>query len=272
MVLKIEGIAKAYETKQGVVQALKDINLVINKGEIFALIGESGSGKSTMAELITRLQKPSAGSIYWEEQNILSIGNNGTYRDIQVVFQNPDRSLNPKMKVQQLVEEPLLIHRVNGEERKNKVIHLLNMVGLSEQYIDRFPSQLSGGQKQRIAIARALALQPKLLIADEITSALDPITERQILNLLLELKEKHQMSILFITHNLDILASFADRFAVLQRGQLVETGAISQLFHQPKALYTKKLLDASLIKHPILREKRGLRITTKKEKQEVNIG
>lgn len=252
--LSLAGISKIYATKQGDIKALTGIDLQINKGEIVALIGESGSGKSTLAELITRLKKPTSGKIFWERQDIFAQQQSWPhYKYVQLVFQNPDRSLNPKLTVKELIEEPLLIHRIAKSERDDRVGSLLEMVGLSKLYLNRTSSQLSGGQKQRVAIARALSLQPKLLVADEITSALDSLTESHILELLLNLKKAHRISILLITHNLKILSTFADRYAVLQKGYLLETGNIEQLYHRPLHEYTKKLLDSRLIKHPNMR-------------------
>jgi ABC-type dipeptide/oligopeptide/nickel transport system ATPase subunit len=224
--------------------AVRNVSLTLEANEIFALVGESGSGKSTLAEMIVGLQHPTAGLICWKG---LPIEQQPDYwRHVQIVFQNPDRSLNPYWKVKEIVAEPLILQKVVRSEALRQANELLERVQLPHGLGERRPSECSGGQKQRIAIARALALKPALLIADEIISALDPTTERDILRLLLGLKREQQMSILFITHRLETLRGFADRMAVMKDGSIVEMGLSSEVLDHPQSLYTKQLLEACM--------------------------
>ncbi|WP_019422676.1 ABC transporter ATP-binding protein [Paenibacillus sp. OSY-SE] len=243
--LELKHISKRFgQSKQFAVQ---DVSFSIPEHEVFALVGESGSGKSTLAELIVGLQQPTEGSIIWRGAPIqlqAHLQRHEQSRQVQIVFQNPDRSLNPYWKIKDIIAEPLILNKWTKLASQRKVEELLERVRLPHELLERLPTECSGGQKQRIAIARALALEPELLIADEITSALDPITERDILSLLSELKRDHNMSFLFITHRLETIRGFADAIAVMKNGMLLEMGATEDVLQHPANAYTKSLIEA----------------------------
>ena len=230
-------------------RAVDNVSLFINKGEIYALAGESGCGKSTIAKAITRLVTPVSGEILFEEKNILQYSKEEKKnypKDVQMIFQNPYSSLNPKMKIKDILVEPLDINTNYSKNRKNALVKsVLYDVGLSEDSLDRYPHEFSGGQRQRIAIARALILNPKLIIADEPVSALDASIQAQIINLLKELKKERNLTILFISHDLNVIRYLADRVGVMYFGKLVEENSTSQIFNSPKADYTKLLLNSA---------------------------
>lgn len=239
--LNVQNVSKQFGNNKEIRTAVKDVTLSILPNEIFALIGESGSGKSTLAEMMVGLIRPTQGEVIWQTNEK---GQQDQVMRVQMVFQNPDRSLNPYWKVKDLIAEPLILTRHSRSEANKQVIELMNKVRLPQDLLERRPSECSGGQKQRIAIARALALSPSLLIADEITSALDPKTEQEILQLLLTLKREQQMSILYITHRLDTIHGFADRVAVMKEGSVIEDGYTDMILGQPKSEYTRALLAA----------------------------
>ena len=225
-------------------KAVNDVSLKICKGEIYALAGESGCGKSSLAKGIIRLIKPKSGDILFEGSSILDSTKNIT-KDIQMVFQNPYSSLNPKMKIKDLLKEPLDINtNYNKNEKQEIIINILKDVGLKESCLELYPHQFSGGQRQRIAIARALILNPKLLIADEPVSALDASIQAQIINLLKELRLKKDLTILFISHDMNVIKYLADRIGIMYFGSLVEEGYTSTIFKYPKEDYTKLLLNS----------------------------
>lgn len=230
-------------------RAVDNVSLFINKGEIYALAGESGCGKSTIAKAITRLVTPVSGEILFDEKNILQYSKEEKKnypKDVQMIFQNPYSSLNPKMKIKDILVEPLDINTNYSKNRKNALVKsVLYDVGLSEDSLDRYPHEFSGGQRQRIAIARALILNPKLIIADEPVSALDASIQAQIINLLKELKKERNLTILFISHDLNVIRYLADRVGVMYFGKLVEENSTSQIFNSPKADYTKLLLNSA---------------------------
>ena len=231
-----------------VTKAVKDVSLKIYKGEIYALAGESGCGKSTLAKAITKLVEPNCGDIIFEGKSILShskLEKKNYPKDVQMVFQNPYSSLNPKMKIMDILKEPLDINtNLSGEEKVAIINEVLNDVGLQTSCLTLYPHQFSGGQRQRIAIARALILKPKLLIADEPVSALDASIQAQIINLLKELKLKHDLTILFISHDMNVIKYLADRVGIMYFGDLIEENYTGTLFKYPKEDYTKKLLNA----------------------------
>ncbi|TNJ63220.1 ABC transporter ATP-binding protein [Paenibacillus hemerocallicola] len=243
MILDLQRVTKRFGDRDRIVTAIRDVSLSLLEDEIFALIGESGSGKSTLAELIVGLQKPTEGRVVWHWDGSGQAAADRR-RQVQLVFQNPDRSMNPYWKVKEIVAEPLLLQRVERSEAFRLAGELLERVRLPRELLERRPSECSGGQKQRIAIARALSMSPALLIADEITSALDPTTERDILNLLLALKREQSMSILYITHRLETIPGFADRLAVMKDGAVVEEGYTESVLGAPNSDYTRALLDA----------------------------
>lgn len=236
MLLELQHISKRFGLSLPF--AVQNVSFSISAREVFALVGESGSGKSTLAELIAGLQQPTEGRILWKGVPLKSQAN------VQIVFQNPERSLNPYWKIKDILAEPLLLNQWTRLAAQRKVSELMERVHLPHELLERRPAECSGGQKQRIAIARALALEPELLIADEITSALDPMTERDIVSLLAEVKQDHNMSILFITHRLDTMYGFADVVAVMNNGMLLESGATEDIMLHPANAYTRSLIEA----------------------------
>ena len=252
-ILEIKNLTVDYvslnDNSKKTLRAVDNVSLFINKGEIYALAGESGCGKSTIAKAITRLVTPVSGEILFEEKNILQYSKEEKKnypKDVQMIFQNPYSSLNPKMKIKDILVEPLDINTNYSKNRKNALVKsVLYDVGLSDDSLDRYPHEFSGGQRQRIAIARALILNPKLIIADEPVSALDASIQAQIINLLKELKKERNLTILFISHDLNVIRYLADRVGVMYFGKLVEENSTSQIFNSPKADYTKLLLNSA---------------------------
>ena len=252
-ILEIKNLTVDYvslnDNSKKTLRAVDNVSLFINKGEIYALAGESGCGKSTIAKAITRIVTPVSGEILFEEKNILQYSKEEKKnypKDVQMIFQNPYSSLNPKMKIKDILVEPLDINTNYSKNRKNALVKsVLYDVGLSEDSLDRYPHEFSGGQRQRIAIARALILNPKLIIADEPVSALDASIQAQIINLLKELKKERNLTILFISHDLNVIRYLADRVGVMYFGKLVEENSTSQIFNSPKADYTKLLLNSA---------------------------
>ena len=254
-ILEIKNLTVDYVTlnsnSKKALRAVDDVSLFINKGEIYALAGESGCGKSTIAKSITRLVTPISGEILFENKNILQYSKEEkkSYpKDVQMIFQNPYSSLNPKMKIKDILVEPLDINTNYSKNRKNALVKsVLYDVGLSDDSLDRYPHEFSGGQRQRIAIARALILNPKLIIADEPVSALDASIQAQIINLLKDLKKERNLTILFISHDLNVIRYLADRVGVMYFGKLVEENSADKIFNSPKADYTKLLLNSAPI-------------------------
>lgn len=230
------------------VLAVDDVSLKIQKGEIYALAGESGCGKSTLAKAITRLVPLKSGDILFEGKSIFDyskIEEKFYPQNVQMVFQNPYSSLNPKMKIGDILREPLDINtNLKMKEKEELVKEVLTDVGLQESCLKLYPHEFSGGQRQRIAIARALILNPELLIADEPVSALDASIQAQIINLLKELKQKRDLTILFISHDMNVIKYLADRVGIMYFGKLIEENYTSTIFKYPKEDYTKKLLSA----------------------------
>ena len=230
------------------VKAVNNVSLKIYRGEIYALAGESGCGKSTLAKAITKLVYPKEGDVLFEGKSILchSKEEKKLYpKDVQMVFQNPYSSLNPKMKIGDILREPLDINtNLTKKEKEERVLEILSEVGLQSTCLNLYPHQFSGGQRQRIAIARALILKPKLLIADEPVSALDASIQAQIINLLKDLKQKHNLTILFISHDMNVIQYLADRVGIMYFGDLIEENYTNTLFKYPQEEYTKKLLNA----------------------------
>ncbi|MBI3733121.1 MAG: ABC transporter ATP-binding protein [Chloroflexi bacterium] len=230
------------------VHAVDDVDLAIMPGESFGLVGESGSGKTTLGKTILRLSEPTSGEIFFEGRDICKATHDemqGYRVDMQMVFQDPYSSLNPRMKVKDIVSESLLIHkRTKGRETLERVRELINLVGLMDDHLHRFPHEFSGGQRQRIGIARAIALHPRLLVLDEPTSALDVSVQAQVLNLLLDLQKKLDLTYLFISHDLGVIRYVCNRVGLMYLGRIVEIAPVEKIFDEPKHPYTLALLSA----------------------------
>jgi oligopeptide/dipeptide ABC transporter ATP-binding protein len=237
-----------------VVRAVDGVSIDIAPGETLGLVGESGCGKSTLGKAIARLLKPTSGTVVFENQDITHLSQSRIRplrRDLQMIFQDPAESLDPRMSIGGIIEEPLIIHRIgNRAERKKSVRSLLDRVGLPESAADRYPFEFSGGQRQRIGIARALALNPKLIICDEPVSALDVSIQSQILNLLVELQKELGLSYLFIAHDLSVVKHMSDRVAVMYLGKIVESAPAETIYLSPRHAYTKALLSAIPLTDP----------------------
>ncbi len=254
--LEVEGLAKHYPVKRGLVmpktvgtvRAVDGVSFTLARGETLALVGESGCGKSTTARLVLRLIEPSAGIVRFEGVDITDMGGaplRKLRRRMQIVFQDPFASLNPRMTVGDILEEPLIVHDIgDAAARKARVAQLLRLVGLAQYHATRFPHEFSGGQRQRIGIARALAVEPALVVCDEPVSALDVSIQAQVVNLLKDLQAKLGLSYLFIAHDLAVVKHMADRVAVMYLGQIVEIGPKEALFARPLHPYTRTLLAA----------------------------
>lgn len=244
----------------GWVKAVDGVSLDIARGESLALVGESGCGKSTLGAAILGMQKPTGGTVRFDGKAIAhddASSRRILSRELQIVFQDPVSALNPKLTIGESIAEPLAIHGVgNAKERRARVAELLGLVGLHPQHAERKPNAFSGGQRQRIVIARALALNPQLLILDEPVSALDVSIRSQILNLLLDLQQRLGLSYLFISHDLSVVRHFADRVAVMYLGHLVETGRTEDVFAKPVHPYTEALLSAVPLPDPVAQRNR----------------
>ena len=237
-----------FQKVTGQVKAVEGISFNIKSGQTLGLVGESGCGKTTTGNLIMNLIKPTNGQIYFKNKDILLMNKKeqkNIYRDLQMIFQDPFGSLHPRMTVEKLVSEPLFIHKILSKEKiKERVLELIELVGLKSEHLKRYPHEFSGGQRQRIGIARAISLNPKLLIADEPVSALDVSIQAQVINLLIELQEKLNLSYLFISHDLSVIEHVSDDVAVMYLGKIVEYGNRHQIFNSPKHPYTQALLSA----------------------------
>jgi ABC-type oligopeptide transport system ATPase subunit len=237
-----------------IVKAVDDVSFAIEEGETFGLVGESGSGKSTTGRCMLRLIEPTSGEMLFRGENVLSFGRSrmrAARRDLQMVFQDPYSSLNPRMRVGDIVEEPLIIHGIGVKaERRAKVTELFGLVGLDPTLLQRYPHEFSGGQRQRIGLARALALNPSFVIADEPVSALDVSIQAQVINLLMDLQQRLGLTYLFIAHDLRLVRHICSRVAVMYLGKIVEMGATESLFGEPQHPYTRALLSAVPVTNP----------------------
>jgi len=238
-----------FKSKKGNVKAVENITFKIPEGEILGLVGESGSGKTTLGRSIIRLIEPSEGEIYYNDKNILKFNEKdmrSLRKEFQIIFQDPYASLDPRKKIFDIISQGLKIHtNMTKQEIYEKVSSIIKEVGLQEEHLNRYPHEFSGGQRQRIGIARALVLDPKFIIADEPVSALDVTIQAQILKLILELKEKYSLTILFISHDLSVINQIADRVMVMYLGHLVEVASTKKLFSNPKHPYTKSLIETA---------------------------
>lgn len=259
-ILRIEGLVKHFpivkgflRRKVGAVKALDGVDLALRQGETLGIVGESGCGKSTLARCILRLLQPTAGKIWFEGREITHIGREemrAVRKDIQIVFQDPYASLNPRMTVRDIVGEPMIVHKLNVKNRQHRVAELLERVGLSPEHASRYPHEFSGGQRQRIGIARALALDPKLIVCDEPVSALDVSIQAQIVNLLEDLQAEKQLTYIFIAHDLSVVRHISDRVMVMYLGKTMEVAEQQELYERPLHPYAQALLSAVPIPDP----------------------
>jgi oligopeptide transport system ATP-binding protein len=266
--LEVRHLVKHFTRRDGflgkptVVRAVNDVSFTVGEGETFGLVGESGSGKTTTGRCILRLIEPTAGEVLFRGENVTAFSREQlrrARRDMQIVFQDPYASLNPRMRVRAIVEEPLIIHRMGSRaERAARVVELVRLVGLDSASLDRYPHEFSGGQRQRIGVARALALNPSLVIADEPVSALDVSIQAQVVNLLMELQQKLKLAYLFIAHDLRLVEHICRRTAVMYLGRIVEMADTPMLFDNPQHPYTKALLSAIPVPDP---DRQPIRIT-----------
>jgi oligopeptide transport system ATP-binding protein len=258
--LDVRHLSKEFSRRKGlfgaasVVRAVDDVSFSIDKGETFGLVGESGSGKTTTGRCILRLIEPTQGEVLFDGRDVLRLSRGDlrrARRDMQIVFQDPYSSLNPRMRVDEIVEEPLVIHKLGSKvERRERVKQLFALVGLNPDHLRRYPHEFSGGQRQRIGLARALALNPSLIIADEPVSALDVSVQAQVVNLLMELQQRLKLTYLFIAHDLRLVEHICSRVAVMYLGRIVEMGETAKLFASPQHPYTRALLSAIPVPDP----------------------
>jgi oligopeptide/dipeptide ABC transporter, ATP-binding protein, C-terminal domain len=272
-ILKVEHLKKKYVLEKNifgkekaVLYAVNDISFSINRGESFALVGESGCGKSTTARSILKLIEADGGSVVFEDKTLFDIENKKLInkkemsklrKDMQIIFQDPYASLDKKMKIGQIVAEGIEKHKLaHGKDALKMAEEYLQICGLEKEAANRYPHEFSGGQRQRIGIARALAVKPKFVVADEPVAALDVSIQAQIINLLNELKEKYSLTFLFISHDLGVVKYFCDKIAVMYLGSIVELSTGKELFENPKHPYTKMLIESIPVSHPKLRKQR----------------
>ncbi len=264
--LEVRRLVKEFSRSRGflgrtsLVRAVDDVSFSVEPGETFGLVGESGSGKTTTGRCILRLIEPTSGEVRFQDRDVLALSRadlRKARRDMQIVFQDPYSSLNPRMRARTIVEEPLVIHKLGTKaERRGRVAELFRLVGLDPAHLERYPHEFSGGQRQRIGLARALALNPSLIVADEPVSALDVSVQAQVINLLMDLQERLKLTYLFIAHDLRLVEHICTRVAVMYRGRILEMGRTDALFRNPAHPYTRALLSAIPIPDPDARPQR----------------
>jgi ABC-type oligopeptide transport system ATPase subunit len=266
VLLEVRDLVKEFARTRGffgkasAVRAVDGVSFSIARGETFGLVGESGSGKTTTGRCILRLIEPTSGAVQFKGEDVLQFSRGRmrhARRDMQIVFQDPYSSLNPRMRAADIVEEPLIIHRTGAKaERRARVAELFSLVGLDPAQLSRYPHQFSGGQRQRIGLARALALNPCFIIADEPVSALDVSVQAQVINLLMDLQQQLDLTYLFIAHDLRLVRHICSRVAVMYLGRIVEIGTTERLFEAPAHPYTRALLSAIPLPNPDARRER----------------
>ena len=248
------------QRSRGFIRAVDGISLDIRRGETLGLVGESGCGKSTLGRAILQMPRPTAGEVYFQDMNLSSMHGNRLRRmrrHMQMIFQDPYASLNPRMTVGDIVAEPLVVHNVSrGKERREQVQALFELVGLNPVFLNRYPHEFSGGQRQRVGVARALALKPDFIVCDEAIASLDVSIQAQIINLLMELQEKLNLTYLFIAHDLSVVRHISDRVAVMYLGKIVELASWQDLYANPRHPYTRILLSSIPIPDPESEKKR----------------
>jgi oligopeptide/dipeptide ABC transporter ATP-binding protein len=267
LLIEAKGLKKYFSTEgtglikknKGIVHAVDGIDLIVRKGETVGLVGESGCGKSTLGRLVLRLIEPTAGELFFEGQNLYKISGENLRqmrKKMQIIFQDPYASLNPRMPVADIIGEPLITHGVaSGKEKEQRVMELMKTVGLRPYHMKRYPHQFSGGQRQRIGIARALALNPELVVCDEPVSALDVSIQSQVLNLLKDLQQKFNLTYIFISHDLRVVKYISDRVYVMFLGKIVESGETREIYNNPLHPYTRFLLSAVPEANPHIRDR-----------------
>ena len=247
VVLEVNNITKVYIKRDREFKALDDVSFKVKKGEFFGIVGESGSGKTTLAKQISRLEKPTSGQIILNNKDITNLKGKklrSIYKDMQMVFQDATGSFDPRMKIGKSIDELLKNYKIPPQAREEKIKELLKLVGLEEEHADKYPSELSGGQCQRAAIAKTLSTEPSILICDEITSALDVSVQGQIIALLKDIKEKKEITYLFICHDLALVELLCDKVIVMYKGKIVESGLASDVINNPLHPYTQLLIDS----------------------------
>jgi oligopeptide transport system ATP-binding protein len=264
--LDVRHLVKAFSRGRGLwgrrvaVRAVDDVSFSVEPGETFGLVGESGSGKTTTGRCILRLVEPTSGEVLFRDRDVLALSRpdlRRARRDMQIVFQDPYSSLNPRMRARTIVEEPLIVHKLGTKsERRERVEELFRLVGLDPDHLARYPHEFSGGQRQRIGLARALALDPSLIVADEPVSALDVSVQAQVINLLMDLQARLNLTYLFIAHDLRLVEHVCSRVAVMYRGRILEMGNTEALFRNPAHPYTRALLSAIPVPDPDVRPQR----------------
>lgn len=268
VLLEVKGLKKYFPIKSGLlkktvnhVKAVDDVSFQVFEGETLGIVGESGCGKSTTGRTILQLLEPTAGEVRFQGENLSELSKSSIRmkrKDLQIIFQDPFASLNPRMTIREIIEEPMVIFNTynNSRERKQRVQELMQLVGLRAEHADRFPHEFSGGQRQRIGIARAIALNPRLIVADEPVSALDVSIQSQILNLLRLLQKQLGLTYIFISHDLSVVKHFCNRIGVMYLGRMVELAPKDELYHEPLHPYTQSLLSAVPVPNPKLKRER----------------
>ena len=260
-ILVVDGLKKYYPVRGGIlggkvgeIRAVDGVSFTLRRGETLGLVGESGCGKSTLGRALNRLEEPTAGTVFFEGKDVAHASGKDLFRlrrDIQMIFQDPYSSLNPRMTIGEIVREPLLVHRVGTKaEQIEKVRELLEVVGLPGDTLGRYPHEFSGGQRQRVGLARALTLEPKLVIADEPVSALDVSVQSQVLNLMVRLQRERNLTYVFISHDLSVVEYISDTIAIMYLGRIVEIGPVETIFERAAHPYTRALIEAIPVPDP----------------------